>query len=448
MTAFEINFDGIVGPTHNYGGLSLGNVASRRHASQISNPKEAALQGLKKMKLVADMGIRQAVLPPHERPHIPTLRRLGFRGSDTEILRECQRTSPRLLVHISSASAMWTANAATVAPSADTADGKVHLTPANLAANFHRAIEAPTTTRILKAIFNDPDHFVVHQPLPGGRHLGDEGAANHTRLCPDLNGPGIELFVFGRHSFSSGKPRPSHYPARQTDQAARAVVRLHRLDPQKTVLAQQNPFAVDAGVFHNDVIAVGHRNIFLFHEQAYLNPAPFMAELTEKYQALGGDKLHLIKISTNDVTVQEAVETYLFNSQIVGDEKEMTLIAPKECEENPPVKKCIDHLIESKDNPISKAVYIDLKQSMQNGGGPACLRLRVVLTEQEASRIRANVFFTDQLYETLTAWVKKHYRDRLAPKDLADPALLTESRTALDELSGILKIGSVFEFQR
>ena len=62
MKYFEANFDGLVGPTHNYAGLSVGNVASLNNAKNTSNPKQAAKQGLAKMKALADLGMVQGVL--------------------------------------------------------------------------------------------------------------------------------------------------------------------------------------------------------------------------------------------------------------------------------------------------------------------------------------------------------------------------------------------------
>ena len=45
MPLTEINFDGLVGPSHNYAGLSIGNLASTRNAGQLSQPRRAALEG-------------------------------------------------------------------------------------------------------------------------------------------------------------------------------------------------------------------------------------------------------------------------------------------------------------------------------------------------------------------------------------------------------------------
>src|SRR5919198_5068202 len=162
----EYNFDGLVGPTHNYGGLSPGNVASTSHGGQASNPREAALQGLAKMKFIASLGVGQAVLPPHPRPSLRTLRSLGFSGSDQEVIARAAQESGQLLRLCSSAAAMWAANAATHAPSEDTADRRMHVTAANLREMFHRAIEAETTYSVLRAIFADPSRFAVHEPLP------------------------------------------------------------------------------------------------------------------------------------------------------------------------------------------------------------------------------------------------------------------------------------------
>ncbi|WP_370298967.1 N-succinylarginine dihydrolase, partial [Pontibacterium sp.] len=127
MKAFEANFDGLVGPTHNYAGLSFGNVASEKHQAEVSNPKQAAKQGLTKMKALNDLGLVQGVLAPQERPDINTLRQLGFGGSDADVLAAAAKQAPRILAACCSASSMWTANAATVSPSADTANGKVHF---------------------------------------------------------------------------------------------------------------------------------------------------------------------------------------------------------------------------------------------------------------------------------------------------------------------------------
>jgi succinylarginine dihydrolase len=445
MRAFEVNFDGLVGPTHNYAGLSFGNVASVGSALSASRPKAAAKQGLAKMKAVADLGVKQAVLPPQQRPDVAALRRIGFSGNDTQVIAAASREVPAIFQACCSASSMWTANAATVAPSADTADGRVHFTPANLSNKFHRSLEPPTTGRVLRAIFPDDAYFAHHPALPVGNHFSDEGAANHTRLCRDFGKSGVHLFVFGRYAFRNGTA-PRKFPARQTFEASAAIVRLHQLAPERVVLAQQNPHVIDQGVFHNDVIAVGNGNVLLYHEQAFLESDRVLAELREKLDV----DLHLIQIKSSQVSVADAVGSYLFNSQLVTlTDGGMAIVAPTECAENPSVRQCLEQTVADASNPLTAVHYLDVRESMRNGGGPACLRQRVVLTEAEIERTNPAVFLDDRLFHDLDAWIERHYRDTLAGDDLADPALLDECRAALDELTQLLNLGgAIYPFQQ
>lgn len=444
--AMEVNFDGLVGPTHNYAGLSFGNVASQANEKRVANPKQAALQGLAKMKALAELGYRQAVLPPHERPSVELLRTLGFAGDDAHVIREAARVAPELLSAASSASAMWAANAATVSPSADTDDARVHFTPANLAFNLHRSIEHTTTQRLLGAIFRDERHFVVHSALPGTPVLGDEGAANHTRFCGAYDARGVEFFVYGRRVYGAG-PVPAKYPARQTFEASQAIARRHGLSENAVVYAQQSPDVIDAGVFHNDVIAVGNQHVLFCHAQAFVNQ-PRVYDALRDALARTGATLDVVEVPDAEVSVADAVTSYLFNSQLLAHENGgQRLVVPQECLENPRVLAYLDRLVAS-GGPIVEYRVFDLRESMRNGGGPACLRLRVALNEAEIAAVTPTVWIDDARYETLTAWVERHYRDRLELDDLADPRLLDETRTALDELTRILGLGSVYAFQR
>lgn len=446
MKFFEANFDGLVGPTHNYAGLSIGNVASLNNAKNTSSPKQAAKQGLQKMKSLSELGLIQGVLAPQERPDVYTLRRLGFTGTDSEVISKAAKQAPAVLKAVCSASSMWTANAATVSPSADTADGKIHFTPANLTNKFHRSLEPLTTGRILKAMFSDDKYFAHHQHLPDNDHFGDEGAANHTRLCSDYGKAGVELFVYGRYAFDSSKPAPKRFPARHTLEACEAVARLHGLSENAAVMMQQNPDVIDQGVFHNDVIAVGNQNVLFFHEQAFVDTQVKLDEIRRKFGS--ASDLHFIEVKTSEVSVSEAVKTYLFNTQLVtlanGD---MAIIAPTECRDSATVSAYLEQLT-GRGTPIRQVHYFDVKQSMQNGGGPACLRLRVAMSEAQHQAVNPAVLMNESLFVRLNQWVDTHYRDQISEADLADPQLLIESRQALDELTQILKLGSVYQFQR
>lgn len=448
--AIEMNFDGLVGPTHNYSGLSYGNIASMQHGQLTSNPKKAALQGLEKMKVLMSLGIKQGIFPPQERPFLPILHTLGFSGSETEILQKAWKTDPKLLMACSSAACMWTANAATISPSVDSNDGRVHFTPANLISKFHRSFEAATTGMILYRIFNHPAYFAHHHPLPYQTDFADEGAANHTRFCRTFNQPGVQLFVFGRSLLSQNQnSEPKRFPARQTDEASKALARLHRLAPSRVVFAQQNPEAIDAGVFHNDVISVGHQNVFLYHERAFVNTAGIIQQLRQQIETQCQVPFLAIEVKETEVSLEEAIKTYLFNSQIVTlPDQTMLLLAPQECQTSPTVHAFLQKLLEDKDQPIRRVIYQDIRESMQNGGGPACLRLRIVLTDTEYAAMHRPVELTDKLYQQLMQWVEKHYRDSLTPNDLADPELLKEGRQALEEISQLLELGSIYSFQR
>ncbi|PMS35527.1 succinylarginine dihydrolase [Trinickia symbiotica] len=446
MQAREANFDGLVGPTHNYAGLSFGNVASQTNEKTVANPLAAAKQGLRKMKRLADLGFLQGVLPPQERPSLRLLRELGFSGSDARVIERAAKEAPELLAAASSASAMWTANAATVSPSADTEDGRVHFTPANLTSKLHRAIEHEATRRTLAVIFADERHFAVHEALPGTPALGDEGAANHTRFCSQYGERGVEFFVYGRSEYRRG-PEPRRYPARQTFEASRAVAQRHRLREDATVYAQQNPEVIDEGVFHNDVIAVGNRETLFCHERAFVDQPGVYYRLRAQLSPLDAT-FNVIEVPDARVTVSDAVSSYLFNSQLLtrADGRDV-LVVPQECRENPRVSDYLDDLVAG-GGPIGEVLVFELRESMKNGGGPACLRLRVVLDEAERAAVKPGVWIDDALFARLDGWIGKHYRDRLAPDDLSDPALIVESRTALDELTQILGVGSLYDFQR
>ena len=444
MTAREVNFDGLVGPTHNYGGLSLGNVASMKSTETPSNPREAALQGLQKMRELIRRGFTQGFLPPHERPHISTLRQFGFQGTDEQIVEAAGQTAPILLTNCSSASAMWTANAATVTPRTDTADGRTHFTPANLRAMFHRALEAPFTERSLTTAFAG-QRFAVHSAIPGGGHMGDEGAANHGRLCADHGSPGLHLYTYGREAFT--RDWQGKFPARQALEASRAVAAQHGISDKQSVFMLQKAEAIDAGVFHNDVVAVANGPALLYHQHAYENTESSLDEIRRKAEPLGFDPI-FIEVPANEVSLSDAVGSYLFNSQLLTkDDGSMLLLLPIESEENAQTRAWCEGAVES-NGPISETLFMDLRQSMKNGGGPACLRLRVVLDDEDLAAMHPGFLLNEEKITKLEDWVRAHYRDKLSASDLADPQLLREVRDALDALTNLIGAPGLYDFQR
>lgn len=428
----EYNFDGLVGPTHHYAGLSYGNLASLRHRGQPGNPRAAALQGLEKARLLALLGVGQALLPPPLRPNLRTLHRLGFSGETRDVLPRALRVAPELLALTGSSSSMWAANAATIAPSSDTADGRVHFTPANLSSMFHRSIEAESTTATLRAIFADPERFVVHDPLPAGALFADEGAANHTRLA--TSDGVLHVFGWGRAADANASPRA--FPARQTREASVACARLHGLREDQLLFLQQAPEGIDAGAFHSDVLAVGNERLLLVHELAFAGGAEALTAL----QARLGRGFEMVVATSQELPVAEAVRAYPFNSQLVSlPEGGMAIIAPEESRAAPAARAFLERVLREP-NPVCAVHYVDVNGSMRNGGGPACLRLRVPLTDDEVGAVSARIWLDDSLYELVRAWVVRHYRDRVAPADLGDPDFFDENRRALSELSSLLKL--------
>jgi succinylarginine dihydrolase len=445
IAAEEINFDGLVGPTHNYAGLSEGNLASARNRDLVSRPRAAALQGLAKMRRLAALGLGQGVLAPHERPNISWLRTLGFVGGDAKVWEQAWKQAPPIARAALSASPMWAANAATVSPSADTNDGRLHVSTANLQTMLHRAIEPAETEAGLRKLLPDTARFGVHAALTPHEALSDEGAANHMRLCAAPGAPGVEIFVYGRRA---GQARTS-FPARQTLEASQAIARRHGLAAARTIFALQSSQAIDAGAFHNDVVAVAHDNVLFHHEEAFADKGALYAEVRAK--AAGLFEPIFVEIKSADVSLADAVSSYLFNSQLVRlpGARALTLLAPTETRENNRTASVLEAVFATPKCAIGGAEFVEVRESMRNGGGPACLRLRVVMNAQERAAAAPGFFLDDALGAKLEAWIGKHYREELAPGDLGDPDLVAETQAALDALTAILPLGpNFYPFQR
>jgi len=419
--SFEVNFDGLVGPTHNYAGLAHGNIHSVNNKNKPSNPCEAALQGLDKMKLMHDLGYKQCIIPPQERPLLNDY--IDYQNMAIN----------------ASASSMWVANSSTIAPSADTKNNKLNILTANLNFTHHRRIEAPQTHDILNKIFTDTSKFLIHCPLNSDGTLDDEGAANHTRFCNSYEEEGLHFFVYGR-SNNESEESPTKYPARQTLEASQKVA--EELQIKNAVFAQQSVESIDAGVFHHDVIGVGNKNLYFYHEKALQHEKESIENLKDLFK---GD-LNFIRVTEQQVPINVAVDTYLFNSQLVEYEDGHLLLAPIRCRRNALVRKYIQSIV-GKNKFIKKVRYINLEQSLHNGGGPACLRLRVAMTNSEYNSLHNGIKFTDTLHLRLRTWVKKYYETNLIYDDLFVPSYIKKCKLALNELTEILQLGNIYPFQ-
>ena len=412
MSLTEINFDGIVGPSHNYAGLSFGNVASMGHAGQVSEPRAAALQGIEKMRANLALGLAQGVFVPHPRPHSAWLEQLGATIEDAD---------PALAANAMSASAMWAANAATVSPTPDSADGKCHLTVANLRTMPHRSHEWPATFAQLRIAFANRA-FAVHEPIPPA--FGDEGAANHMRLTAGHGEPGLEVFVYG---VSGGA-----FPARQHLEASKAIARLHRLDPGRTLFVQQSEEAIAAGAFHNDVVAVANENILFAHELAFADRQPLLDACEARVPGF-----EYVEVPANEVALEDAVRSYLFNAQLVTPrDGEMALIVPTEARETPSVWNWIERHVAG-NGPIRRVETVDVRQSMANGGGPACLRLRVVA---DPASVDPRFLVDETKLDRIADTIARTWPERIAHDELQQPGLVAEVEHARSALLDTLEL--------
>lgn len=411
----EINFDGIIGPSHNYAGLSRGNIASASHAGDVSQPRAAALQGIGKMRHNLALGLPQGFFMPLDRPDAPWLATLGTTAEEAE---------GHLRAQAWSASSMWAANAATVSPAPDSADGKCHLTVANLVTMPHRSHEWPGTLAQLRLAFADPA-FVVHPPVPAP--FGDEGAANHMRLCSGHDAAGVEIFVYG---VGGGR-----FPARQHLDASKAVARHHRLDPARTLFLRQSDTAIQGGAFHNDVVAVANEHVLFTHESAFEDREAAHAEIRAAFPAV-----EIVEVPASAVSLAHAIKSYLFNAQLVSlPAGGMGLVLPTEAQETPAVWSWLEEMIAG-NGPIRRLLPVDVRQSMANGGGPACLRLRVVA---DPATVDPRFIAGEAKLDRIADVVAKYWPEAIAPGDLASAALASDVHKARAALLAELDLGEL-----
>lgn len=410
MSLIEINFDGIVGPSHNYAGLSLGNLASTRNAGQLSNPRAAGLEGIAKMRANLRLGLAQGLFVPHRRPNRDWLAQLGTSIEEAE---------PVIAANAMSASAMWAANAATVSPAPDTADGRCHLTVANLGTMAHRSHEWPETLAQLRLAFAGSS-FAIHGPVPAA--FGDEGAANHMRLAAAHGEPGVEIFVYG---VSGGA-----FPARQHIEACKAISRLHRLDPGRAFFARQSPEAIAAGAFHNDVVAVANERVLFAHEQAFEDKAGLLAFCEARIPGF-----EYVEVAAAEVPLEQAIRSYVFNAQLVSPpDGALTLVAPVECRATPSVWSWIERHLAG-NGPIRRVEIVDVTQSMANGGGPACLRLRVVA---DPATVDPRFLADDAKLDRIADVIERRWPAAIVASELQHPALARDIESARAALLGDL----------
>ena len=425
----EINIDGMIGPTHHYGGLGVGNIASHSHRNEVSNPRQAALEGLAKAKLVSDLGIPQFLWLPPRRPKLELLKALGFNGSPQEQILSAYELAPRVLSAAFSSAFMWAANSATVTPAVDASDGCYHFTPANLISSLHRASEANERRLDFANTFSVVNWHRVHDPLPGIMALRDEGAANHMRLSNPTGEIGFNIFVYGEDdSLGSNGLVGSKFMARQTRLASESIARQHRLNPATTFFLRQHPEAIAAGVFHNDVIATSHEGVLVHHELAFVDAEEELERLERAFFDRVGKALVRIVVSSDSLNLTDAVQSYLFNSQLLtpsrssrsDSQPRMVFVCPKQCETIESANRVLRSIVADPKNPIDDVQFVSVGQSMSGGGGPACLRLRVPADQRTLEQLPYSGRMTESFYEALRQVVETYYPESVSLASFCD----------------------------
>ena len=231
------------------------------------------------------------------------------------------------------------------------------------------------------------------------------------RLCDDHAASGVEVFVYGRAGGA--------FPARQHIEASRAVARIHALDSSRTLFVEQSEEAIAAGAFHNDVVAVANERVLFAHEQAFADKHGFFADLRRLLPSV-----EVIEVPAAAVSLSDAIKSYLFNAQLVTlpDGGGMALIVPTEAQATPSVWSWLQTLITG-NGPIRRVIPVDVRQSMANGGGPACLRLRVVA---DPLTVDPRFMVDDAKLDGIAAVIAANWPEQITPGDLAAPRLIAK----------------------
>jgi succinylarginine dihydrolase len=428
----EFNIDGLIGPTHHFGGLGVGNVASETNRNKIAHPKAAALEGLSKMRKLHELGIPQFYLPPPVRPNCRWMEAMGFRTNDPSDWRHCASQFPSLFSSSLSSSFMWMANAATCSSSVDTIDGLGRIVIANLAASLHRGQENLERHAQLRRLFQHVSTIEVIEALPSLVPLRDEGAANGMRFWNPTNHQGIYVFAFGERNSNTTQTatpakesvHPHVYPSRQTSLASQLVARSLRIRDSRSLFVQQHPKAIDAGVFHNDVIATSHENFLFVHESAYVDQCNQLDRISETFRNQCGGKLGILVVTEEELSLSEAVSTYLFNSQIVTrSDGSWCMLCPIECLNSPAAVQVLRR-VQHQESRLGAIEFVSLKESMANGGGPACLRLRAYASDADIERIPFGARIHDDSLAFLERVITSEYPDSVHLDDFLDLTLV------------------------
>jgi succinylarginine dihydrolase len=148
-----------------------------------------------------------------------------------------------------------------------------------------------------------------------------------------------------------------------------------------------------------------------------------------------------VEVAAADVPLEDAIRSYLFNAQLVTlSDGEMALIVPGEARETPSVWGWIERHLAG-NGPIRRVEVVDVRQSMANGGGPACLRLRVVA---DPASVDPRFLVDSDRIDRIAEVVARTWPDEIDHRDLQSAALIADierARAALLETLGLQALG-------
>jgi succinylarginine dihydrolase len=209
-------------------------------------------------------------------------------------------------------------------------------------------------------------------------------------------------------------------------ESSKAIARAHRLDPAKTLFVQQSETAIAAGAFHNDVVAVANERVLFTHEQAFEYPEETYADIKRLMP-----EAEIVIVPADRVSLADAIQSYLFNAQLVTlPDGGMALILPSEAQENSRVWGWLNEMVAG-NGPIRTLIPVDVRQSMANGGGPACLRLRVAC---DPATVDPRFMADEGKLDRIAGIIAAHWPETIAPAQLGDPALVSTVRKAREAL--------------
>jgi succinylarginine dihydrolase len=114
-------------------------------------------------------------------------------------------------------------------------------------------------------------------------------------------------------------------------------------------------------------------------------------------------------------------------------------VVPSEAWDSASVRHWLDATLAG-NGPIRRVIPVDVRQSMANGGGPACLRLRVVA---DPATIDPRFLVDDAKLDWVADVVRRHWPEQIHHDDLQSAALIGDVEGARAALLEALDLGQL-----